>query len=97
MKRNISLKSIQLELPLWEETEIATATATESKQAEKHNKKEYFHFTEADFAESMEILQDMMHGRGAYLYRQVERELAQAANAAKYIREFETIRNSLYL
>ena len=94
MKRNISLNSIQLELPLWEETEIATAI--ESKQAEKHNKKEYFHFTEADFAESMEILQDMMHGRGAYLYRQVERELAQAANAAKYIREFETIRNSLY-
>ena len=50
MKRNISLKSIQLELPLWEETEIASAI--ESKQAEKHNKKEYFHFTEADFAES---------------------------------------------
>ena len=95
MKRNISLNSIQLELPLWEETEIASTI--ESKQAIEHNKKEYFHFTEADFAESMEILQDMMHGRGAYLYRQVERELAQAANAAKYIREFETIRNSLYL
>ena len=94
MKRNISLNSIQLELPLWEETEIATAI--ESTQAEKHNKKEYFHVTEAAFAESMEILQDLMHGRGAYLYRQVERELAQAANAAKYIREFETIRNSLY-
>ena len=95
MKRNISLKSIQLELPLWEETEIASTI--ESKQAIEHNKKEYFHFTEADFAESMEIMKDMMHGRGAYLYRQVERELAQAANAAKYIREFETIRNSLYL
>ena len=95
MKRNISLKSIQLELPLWEETEIASTI--ESKQAIEHNKKEYFHFTEADFAESMEIMKDMMHGRGAYLYRQVERELAQATNAAKYIREFETIRNSLYL
>ena len=94
MKRNISLKSIQLELPLWEETEIASTI--ESKQAIEHNKKEYFHFTEADFAESMEIMKDMMHGRGAYLYRQVERELAQATNAAKYIREFETIRNSLY-
>lgn len=96
MKRNISLNSIQLELPLWEETEIATATAIESKQAEKHNKKEYFHFTEADFAESMEILQDMMHGRGAYLYRQVERELAQAAKAAQYVGMFENIRASIY-
>ena len=95
MKRNISLNSIQLELPLWEETEIATAI--KSKQAIEHNKKEYFHFTEADFAESMEIMKDMMQGRGAYLYSQVERELAQAVNAAKYIREFETIRNSLYL
>ena len=94
MKRNISLKSIQLELPLWEETEIATAI--ESKQAEKHNKKEYFHFTEADFAESMEIMKDMMHGRGAYLYRQVERELAQDVNAAKYIRESDPIRNTLH-
>ena len=96
MKRNISLKSIQLELPLWEETEIATATAIESKQAEKHNKKEYFHFTEADFAESMEIMKDMMHGRGAYLYRQVERELAQAAKAAQSVRMFENIRASIY-
>ena len=95
MKRNISLKSIQLELPLWEETEIASAI--ESKQAIKHNKKEYFHFTEADFAESMEIMKDMMHGRGAYLYRQVERELAQAAKAVQSVREFETIRNSLYI
>ena len=95
MKRNISLKSIQLELPLWEETEIASAI--ESKQAIEHNKKEYFHFTEADFAESMEIMKDMMHGRGAYLYRQVERELAQAAKAVQSVREFETIRNSLYI
>ena len=58
MKRNISLKSIQLELPLWEETEIASAI--ESTQAIEHNKKEYFHFTEADFAESMEIMKDMI-------------------------------------
>ena len=94
MKRNISLKSIQLELPLWEETEIASTI--ESKQAIEHNKKEYFHFTEADFAESMEIMKDMMHGRGAYLYRQVERELAQAAKAAQYVGMFENIRASIY-
>ena len=94
MKRNISLKSIQLELPLWEETEIASTI--ESKQAIEHNKKEYFHFTEADFAESMEIMQDMMHGRGAYLYRQVEHELAQAAKAAQYVGMFENIRASIY-
>ncbi len=94
MKRNISLKSIQLELPLWEETEIASTI--ESKQAIEHNKKEYFHFTEADFAESMEIMKDLMHGRGAYLYRQVERELAQAAKAAQYVGMFENIRASIY-
>lgn len=94
MKRNISLKSIQLELPLWSETEIASAI--ESKQAEEPNKKEYFHFTDADFAESMEIMKDMMHGRGAYLYRQVERELAQAAKAAQSVRMFENIRASIY-
>ena len=94
MKRNISLKSIQLELPLWSETKIASSI--ESKQAIEHNKKEYFHFTEADFAESMEILKDMMHGRGAYLYRQVERELAQAAKAAQYVGMFENIRASIY-
>ena len=94
MKRNISLKSIQLELPLWSETEIASAI--ESKQVIEHNKKEYFHFTEADFAESMEIMKDMMHGRGAYLYRQVERELAQAAKAAQYVGMFENIRASIY-
>ena len=94
MKRNISLKSIQLELPLWSETEIASTI--ESKQAIEHNKKEYFHFTEADFAESMEIMKDLMHGRGAYLYRQVERELAQAAKAAQYVGMFENIRASIY-
>ena len=94
MKRNISLNSIQLELPLWSETEIASTI--ESKQAIEHNKKEYFHFTEADFAESMEIMKDLMHGRGAYLYRQVERELAQAAKAAQYVGMFENIRASIY-
>ena len=94
MKRNISQQFLQLQLPLWEETEIATAI--ESKQAEEHNKKEYYHFTEADFTESMEILKDMMYGRGAYLYRQVERELAQAAKAAQSVRMFENIRASIY-
>lgn len=38
----------------------------------------------------------IMYGRGAYLYKQVERELAFQREQAKILRQFEAMRASIY-
>lgn len=48
------------------------------------------------FEESQAIEHDIMYGRGAYLYKQVERELAFQREQAKILRQFEAMRASIY-
>lgn len=59
-------------------------------------KAEYHRFSKAEIEEAMAIENDLMFGRGAWLYKQLERELAQERKAAKALKEFEAIRASIY-
>ena len=59
-------------------------------------KAEYHRFSKAEIEEAMAIEDDLMFGRGAWLYKQLERELAQERKAAKALKEFEAIRASIY-
>lgn len=55
-----------------------------------------YHFTQADFEESQAIEHDIMYGRGAYLYKQIERDLAFQRESAKILKQFEAMRASIY-
>lgn len=53
---------------------------------------EYHRFTKAEIEEAMAVEKDLMFGRGAWLYQQLERELAHERKVAKELREFEALR-----
>ena len=53
-------------------------------------------FSKADFEEILAVENDLINGRGAWLYAQLERELAHERKAAKALKEFEALRASLY-
>ena len=94
MKKQVSSQYTQLTLD-FEFEASTTATAPTIAPAEQPSKVEY-HFTQADFEESQAIEHDIMYGRGAYLYKQVERELAFQREQAKILRQFEAMRASIY-
>ena len=65
MKKQVSSKYTQLTIN-FEFESTTPAPAEQPRQVENH-------FTEADFEEAQAIEHDIMYGRGAYLYKQVER------------------------
>ena len=94
MKKQVSSKYTQLTLD-FEFEASTTAIAPTIAPAAQPRKVEY-HFTEADFEEAQAIEHDIMYGRGAYLYKQVERELAFLREQAKIFRQFEAMQASMY-
>lgn len=88
MKKQVSSQYTQLTLD-FEFEASTTAPAAQPSKVE-------YHFTQADFEESQAIEHDIMYGRGAYLYKQVERELAFQREQAKILRQFEAMRASIY-
>lgn len=94
MKKQVSSQYTQLTLD-FEFEASTTAIAPTTAPAEQPSKVEY-HFTQADFEESQAIEHDIMYGRGAYFYKQVERELAFQREQAKILRQFEAMRASIY-
>jgi len=94
MKKQVSSNCTQLTLD-FEFEASTTAIAPTIAPAAQPSKVEY-HFTQADFEESQAIEHDIMYGRGAYLYKQVERELAFQHEQAKILRQFEAMRASIY-
>ena len=90
MKKQVSSQYTQLTLDFeFEASSTAIAPAAQPSKVE-------YHFTQADFEESQAIEHDIMYGRGAYLYQQVERELAFQREQAKILRQFEAMRASIY-
>ena len=53
-------------------------------------------FSIEDFEEAQAIELDIMYGRGASLYKKVERELAILREKANVLRHFEATRASIY-
>ena len=74
MNKRFSHQQSLLELPLlWEET--VAAPVVESPKSEVVEKVRYTCSVE-DFKAQQELERDLMSGRGAWLYKQLERELA---------------------
>lgn len=94
MKKQVSSQYTQLTLDFEYEASSTAITPTIAPAAQP-SKVEY-HFTQADFEESQAIEHDIMYGRGAYLYKEVERELAFQREQAKILRQFEAMRASIY-
>ena len=49
------------------------------------------HFTKADFEEILAVENDLINGRGAWLYSQLEKELARERKRAQAERQFEAL------
>lgn len=88
MKKQVSSNCTQLTLN-FEYEATTTAPISEPSRVE-------YHFSQEDFEESQAIEHDIMYGRGAYLYKQVERELAFQREQAKILKQFEAMRASIY-
>lgn len=83
----------QLELDLWSETVIATST--ESQKSEVKKTVQYTCSVE-DFKAQQELENDLMHGRGAWLYQQLEREFAFERKQEQILAQFEAMRAEAY-
>ena len=54
------------------------------------------HFTKAGFEEILAVENDLINGRGAWLYSQLEKELARERKRAQAERQFEALRAEAY-
>lgn len=98
MRKQVSFQYTQLTLDFeYEATTTAPSIATTHAIAlAAQASKVECHFTQADYEESQAIEHDIMYGRGAYLYKEVERELAFQREQAKILRQFEAMQASMY-
>ena len=55
-----------------------------------------YSITKAEFEAQMALENDLINGRGAWLYAQLERELAHERKAARMMAEFEALRAEAY-
>ena len=93
MSKQISYQHSQLQLELWSET--VTTTSSESSKSVVVEKVRYTCSVE-DFKAQQELENDLISGRGAWLYRQLERSLAHERKNAQALREFEAMRAEAY-
>ncbi len=66
------------------------------KPVAKQPVKEAPHFTKADFEEILAVENDLINGRGAWLYSQLEKELVRERKRAQAERQFEALRAESY-
>ena len=94
MNKRFSHQQSLLELPLlWEE--IVAAPVVENPKSEVREKVRYTCSVE-DFKAQQELENDLISGRGAWLYQQLERSLAHERKIAQALREFEAMRAEAY-
>ena len=55
-----------------------------------------YSITKAEFEAQMALEKDLMYGRGAWLYAQLERELAHERKNERALAEFEAMRAEAY-
>jgi len=97
MKKPVSQQYTQLTLDFeYEASTTAPAVLAAPKASVTAPAKPSYHFTQEDFEESQAIEYDIMYGRGAYLYKQIERDLAFQRESAKILKQFEAMRASIY-
>ena len=90
MNKRFSHQQSLLELPLlWEET--VAAPVVESPKSEVIEKVRYTCSME-DFKAQQELENDLISGRGAWLYQQLERELAHERKAQRQLDEIMALR-----
>ena len=95
MNKHISHQQLLPELPLlWSEPTVA-ASVNESPKSEEKIISRYT-CSAADFKASQDIENDLMYGRGAWLYKQLERELAQERKREKELNVIMAMRAEDY-
>ena len=95
MNKRFSHQQSLLELPLlWEET--VAAPVVESPKSEVVKEMVRYTCSVEDFKAQQELERDLMSGRGAWLYRQLERSFAHERKNAQALREFEAMRAEVY-
>ena len=55
-----------------------------------------YSITKAEFEAQMALENDLINGRGAWLYQQLQKELAHERKAARMMAEFEALRAEAY-
>ena len=94
MNKRFSHQQSLLELPLlWEET--VAAPVVESPKSEVVEKVRYTCSVE-DFKAQQELENDLISGRGAWLYQQLERAMAHERKNAQMLAQFEAMRAEAY-
>ena len=76
--------------------ECCTVSSSENKQSAVSVSASYHRFTKAEIEEAMAIENDLISGRGAWLYQQLERSFAHERKVAQAMREFEALRAEAY-
>ena len=95
MNKHISHQQLLPELPLlWSEPTVAASVKESPKSEEKIISR--YTCSAADFKTSQDIENDLMYGRGAWLYKQLERELAQERKREKELNVIMAMRAEDY-
>lgn len=95
MYKHISHQQSLPELPLlWSEPTVA-ASVKESPKSEVIKKVQYTCSVE-DFKAQQELENDLISGRGAWLYKQLERAMEHERKQAQALAQFEALRAEAY-
>lgn len=96
MYKHISHQQSQLELPLlWSESSVA-APVVESPNSEVVKEMVRYTCSVEDFKAQQELENDLMYGRGAWLYQQLEREMAIERERERQLDNFLAMRAGAY-
>ena len=89
-------KSFQQYTQLAFDFECSTVSDSEKVAYKESVSTTCYHCTKEEFEAQQAIERDYMFGRAAWLYRQLEREMAHERKAAKALAEFEAMRAEAY-
>lgn len=96
MYKHILHQQSQLELPLlWSESSVA-APVVESPKSEVVKEMVRYTCSVEDFKAQQELENDLMYGRGAWLYQQLEREMAFERERERQLDNFMAMRAGAY-
>ena len=80
----------------FEFNQVSTIVEKENKCEVKQAVTARCSISKAEFEAQMALENDLINGRGAWLYAQLERELARERKAARMMAEFEALRAEAY-
>ena len=92
MKKHVYQQYTQLSFNF----ECSSVSDSEKVEQKASVQVERYHCTKAEFEAQQAIERDYMFGRAAWLYQQLEREMAHERKAAKALAEFEAMRAEAY-